>query len=359
MTSAQNAELVDCHAHTLPRRWLDLAERYGDDRWPIRRNLDECSADLFVSGEHFRTVPHTCWDAAARIEQMDAAGVRTQWLSTTPVMFSYWAQPRQTAEMARHVNDGIADMVRDAPDRFTGFATLPMSDPGLAIRELERATGELGLAGVEIGTNIAGRELDDPALQPTFAAIADAGVPMFVHPWDVKTGSRLAAYRAMYTVGMPTETAYAGLALLLGGVLAEAPGLRVLLAHGGGALTWLLPRIDRGWETWPDRRGRSCQRPAIAARRMWVDSIAGDEANLRLIAHRLGWDRVVLGSDYPFPFGEQRAGEMICASSLDAGEQAAILSGNAAALLTGPAAPGLPDSCRGHHDEVRRGAKHE
>ncbi|MEU9634598.1 amidohydrolase family protein [Streptomyces tendae] len=333
MTDGNRPRLVDCHTHVLPRRWLDLADRYGDARWPDRRRIDDCSADLFVGGKHFRTVPHTCWDPAARLEQMDAMGVDSQWLSVTPVMFSYWAPPRQSAEMARHVNDGIAEMTRSAPDRFVGLATLPMGDPDLAIGELERAVGDLGLRGVEIGTNIAGRELDDPAFRPVFEAMAELDVPVLVHPWDVRSGDRLARYNAMYTVGMPTETAYAALALLHGGVLSDVPRLRVLLAHGAGALAWLLPRIDRGWATWPDRRGGAAEPPGAIARRLWADSLAGDEANLRLVARRIGEDRIVLGTDYPFPFGEERPGDAVTTSSLDDGVKAAILFGNADALL--------------------------
>jgi aminocarboxymuconate-semialdehyde decarboxylase len=333
---------IDCHTHTLPRRWLDLAERYGDARWPTRRRIDDCSADLFVDGRHFRTVPHTCWDPAARIEEMDAAGVAVQWLSTTPVMFSYWAPPKHCAEMARHVNDGIAEMVRHAPTRFVGLATLPMTDATLAIAELERAVDELGLHGVEIGTNIAGRDLDDPDLQPVFEAIAERSIPVFIHPWDVGSGARLARYNAMYTIGMPTETAYAAAALLLGGTVASLPALRVLLAHGAGALAWLLPRIDRGWLTWPQHRGADGGLPpAEQAARLWVDSIVGDEHNLTLLAHRLGWDQIVLGSDYPFPFGERIAGDMVRTSTLEANHKAAVLSGNAAALRTGKPSPTL------------------
>ncbi|PZG01835.1 amidohydrolase family protein [Micromonospora deserti] len=327
--------LVDCHTHTLPRRWLDLAERYGDDRWPVRREVDACSADLFVGGKHFRTVPHTCWDAAARLERMDASGVGTQWLSVTPVMFSYWAPPNQAAELARHVNDEIADMVRHAPDRFVGLATLPLGDTDLALAELERAVGELGLRGVEIGTNVAGRDLDHPSLRPVFQAVAEADVPVFVHPWDIGAADRLRRYNAMYTIGMPTETSYAALALLQGNVLGAIPELRVLLAHGAGALAWLLPRIERGWNAWHDRRGGLMEPPGSAARRLWADSLAGDESNLRLAGHRLGWDHLVLGTDYPFPFGEQHAGDVVLESSLDEDIKAAILAGNADTLLTG------------------------
>ncbi|HET9893406.1 MAG TPA: amidohydrolase family protein [Streptosporangiaceae bacterium] len=329
--------VVDCHTHTLPRHWLDLAERYGDDRWPVRQQVDDCTADLFVSGRHFRTVPHTCWDAGARLEYLDANGIGRQWLSVTPVMFSYWAPPRQCAEMARHVNESIAELAGHAPDRFTGLATLPMGDPDLAIAELDRAVTDLGLAGVEIGTNIAGRELDDPMLRPVFEAIASLNVPVFIHPWDVRGAGRLSAYNAMYTIGMPTETAYAALALLMGGVISAVPGLRVLLAHGAGALAWLLPRIDRGWATWPHLRGGAPAAPSALTGQLWADSLAGDRANVELAANRLGWDHVVLGSDYPFPFGDQNAADSVRACGFGADAESAILSANSLALLHGPA----------------------
>lgn len=328
-------ELVDCHTHTIPRRWLDLAERYGDDRWPVRREIDGCSAELFVGDKHFRTVPQSSWDPATRIEQMDAASVAVQWLSVTPVMFSYWAPPVHAAEMSRHLNDQTAEMVRFAPGRFVGLATLAMADTDLALAELDRAVHELGLRGVEIGTNVAGRELDDDAFLPVFSAAAELGVPVFVHPWDVRTADRLSHYNSMYTIGMPTETSYAALALLQGDVLGRVPDLRVLLAHGAGALAWLLPRIDRGWATWPDRRGGTAEPPGTLARRLWADSLAGDEANLRLVGHRVGWDHLVVGSDYPFPFGDQRAGDVVHESSLDQPTKTKILSTNATTLLTG------------------------
>ncbi|MEU9429958.1 amidohydrolase family protein [Streptomyces sp. NPDC048342] len=335
MTDSASRDLVDCHTHTLPRRWPDLAERYADNRWPVRRKIDDCSAELFVGGKHFRTVPDTCWNPAARIEQMDSMGVARQWLSVTPVMFSYWAPPHHCAEMARHVNDSIAEMTRYSPQRFVGLATLPMGAPDLAVKELERAVCELGLRGVEIGTNIAGRELDDPEFLPVFEAIAELDVPVLVHPWDVRSADRLARYNAMYTVGMPTETAYAALALLQGGVLDRTRGLRVLLAHGAGALAWLLPRIDRGWRTWPKLRGGTAEPPGTVARRLWADSLAGDETNIRLVGQRIGWDHIVLGTDYPFPFGEQRPGDVVHESSLDESVKSAILYGNASALLCG------------------------
>jgi aminocarboxymuconate-semialdehyde decarboxylase len=329
--------MIDCHTHMVPRDWLDLAEKYGDDRWPVRRELDACSAELYVSGRHFRTVPHYSWDANARIEQMDATGVSVQWISATPVLFSYWAPPSHAAEFARHLNDSIAEMVRVRPDRFVGLASLPMTDPELSIAELDRAVHQLGLRGVEIGTNIAGRELDDPTLLPIFAAIAEHNVPVFVHPWDVGQSSRLSAYNAMYTIGMPTETSYAALALLQGNVLGRVPNLRVLLAHGAGALAWLLPRIDRGWQTWPERRAATTVMPSETARRLWADTLVGDELNLQLVGHRVGVDHLVVGSDYPFPFGVQQPGDLIDGSSLDDETRQAISRTNAARLLTGAA----------------------
>jgi aminocarboxymuconate-semialdehyde decarboxylase len=324
---------IDVHSHVLPAEWPDLAERYGDPRWPRLERADGCSARIMVGERPFRDVDERLFDAGARAAAMERTGVDRQVLSTVPVMFSYWAEPRRTREMARYLNEHLAGVVAAGPGLFDGFGTVPLNDTGLAIEELERCVGELGLAGVEIGTNVGGTELDAPRLVPFFRRAAELGAVVFVHPWQMTRPERLADYYFLYTVGMPAETAYAVGALLFGGVLEAVPDLQVLFAHGGGSVPFTIGRMERGWEVWPAAREHLHEPPREQLRRCHFDSVVWDEASLELLVRRVGAERVLLGSDFPFIMGEDRPGELVERSALSSAEKELILGANAERLL--------------------------
>lgn len=324
---------IDCHAHILPRDWPALHERYGDPRWPRLEHVDACSARIMIGDEVFRKVTDQLYAVERRLADMDETGVDRQLLSTVPVMFSYWAEPARGRELARYLNEHLATVAREHPDRFAALGTVPLHDPEMAIAELERCMGEWGMAGVEIGTNIAGIDLDDPRFFPFFERAAELGAIVFVHPWQVVAASRLTQYYFLYTVAMPSETAFAVGALLFGGVLERLPGLRLLFAHGGGSVPLIIGRMERGWEVWEPAREHLSVRPSEALRSCFFDSVTWDEASLELLVRRVGADRVVLGSDYPFLMGEERSGELLSRTVLTTDEQAAILGGNAERLL--------------------------
>ncbi len=325
---------TDCHCHLLPRDWPDLVARYGDDRWPRIEHVDACSARLMVRGELFRAVTSQLYDVERRIGDMDAAGVGRQVVSTVPVMFSYWADPKRTRDLCRYLNDHMAEVVRAHPDRFAAMATVPLNDPDLAVEELERAVLEQGMVGVEIGTNVDGVQLDDPRLLPFFERAAALDAAVFVHPWQVIGADRLSAdYYTQYTVAMPSETAFAAAALTLGGVLERVPRLRVLFAHAGGATPFILPRIERGWEMWEPARVKAPKPPRDYLRNCWFDSIAWDAPSLELVVRRFGAERVVLGTDYPFIMGEDRPGALVASAALAQEQKRAILDRSWAELL--------------------------
>jgi aminocarboxymuconate-semialdehyde decarboxylase len=289
-------------------------------------------------GEVFRHVSHQCYDVSRRLEDMDRTGVRMQVLSTVPVMFSYWAAPEHTRELCRYLNEHIATVVREHPGRFAALGTVPLNDPDLAVEELERCVLELGMQGVEIGSNIAGVDLDDRRFEPFFRRAADLGATVFVHPWQVVARDRLTKYYFLYTVAMPAETAFAIGALIFGGVLERIPDLKLLFAHGGGSTPYIIGRMQRGWDVWAPAREHTTVPPVEQLRRCWFDALTWDMRSLELLVSRVGADRVLMGSDYPFIMGEERPGDLVAASALS-DEDGALVLGESAERLFGVEAP--------------------
>lgn len=320
---------VDVHTHILPKEYPDLKARYGyggfirlehiyedreekDSDGNVKTVKVDVGADMYQDEKFFRRIEPNCYCPHARREDMKKTGVDVQVLSTVPVMFSYWAKPADCLDLCRLLNDDIAATVKSDPKHFVGLGTLPMQAPELAVQELRRCMLELNLAGVEIGTHINDWNLDDPELFPIFQEAERLGAAIFVHPWDMMAKDKMPNYWLPWLVGMPAETSLAICSLIFSGVFERLPKLKVCFAHGCGSFPGTLARIEHGFNVRPDLCAVNNKvNPREYCGRFWSDSLTHDKDQLDLIIKLMGSDKIVLGSDYPFPLGEHHPGLLI------------------------------------------------
>lgn len=327
------ATMVDIHSHFFPQGLPDLGARTGDPRWPHLVVDSDSTARILRGDEPFRSVSRPCWDVAPRLAEMDGAGVQIQVISPVPIALTTWAEPGPAAMFARLHNDLLAEAVAFSDGRLLGLGTVPLQGIDEAIAELLRFT-DLGLLGVEIGTEVQGRELDDPYFQPFFEAAEAMAIPVFVHPTDGGGATRRAGHLFEFGIGMLTDTALAASALVFGGVLERFPGLRIGLAHGCGTFPWAYPRLRCGAAA----AGQDAHHLDEIVGLLWVDSLVFDPRHLPLLFSRFGTDHVMLGSDYPFLPPSFGAPEDVVLAALDNGsctdaQARAVLGHNALAFL--------------------------
>ena len=304
---------LDIHTHILPAILPKWAEQFGYGGFIRLDPSGPCRARMMRDdGTFFREIESNCWDAAQRRVESAETQVDVQVLSTVPVMFNYWTKPAHGLDIARFLNDHIANICRSQPAHFVGLGTLPMQDPQVAIAELERCVLELGLAGVQIGSHVGAWNLDAPELFPIFQRAAQLNTSIFVHPWDMAGQNDMPKYWLPWLVGMPAEVSRAICSLIFGGVLERLPTLRWCFAHGGGSFGATIGRIQHGFAARPDLCAVDNSRaPTEYLGKFWVDSLVHDARTLRFIIDVFGHNRVALGSDYPFPLGESHPGQLI------------------------------------------------
>lgn len=324
---------IDMHSHFFPREWEDLGKRFGGD-WPWMKHLGGGKAMVMVGGKEFRPVSSACWDADKRLEEMDRDGVGLQVMCSTPVLFAYARAVDQALYCARIFNDAGLELASRGRGRLKTLCQVPLQDTDAACKELSRAMRE-GHLGVQIGNHVGDRDLDDESIVAFLQHCAAEGAAVLVHPWDMMGGARTARWMMGWTVSMPAETQLSIVALILGGGFDRLPAnLRICFAHGGGSFAFLLGRLENAWRNRDLARGKSLQPPSHYTDRFYVDSAVFDARALRLLVDVMGEDRVMLGSDYPFPLGELRVGKLVRdMQGLSDVARAKLLAGNARRFL--------------------------
>jgi len=322
---------IDIHAHYYPQTYFDLFNSEGQ-RYNAEFRRTEQGIFFKTPVESNGPLSAKFIDLKQRLADMDAQGVAVQALSLTGPMV-YWADGEFSHKLAMTWNDGAVAAHQANPDRFVVLATLPMLDPDRAVDELNRVSKLPGVRGVYMGTNIEGRDLDDPLFEPIFTRIEALALPVFLHPLPPNLGGkRLQPYSLTNLVAFPLDTTVAAAHLIFGGVMDRHPNLLIVLPHAGGALLSLFGRLDHGWNAIPAAK-HSAQTPSAYLHRFMYDTIAHSKPLMEFIISQVGVDRIMLGSDYCFPVGYDRPVENVEELHLSSEQRKMILGGTAAKIL--------------------------
>lgn len=299
------------HTHIMPRTMPDFARKFGYGDFIMLDHIEPQKANMMQGGKFFRQITENCWNPEIRILEYAKFNTQVQVVCTIPVLFSYWAKPEHGAEVARFLNDDLAQSIAPFKKNCIGLGTLPMQDTDLAIKELQHCK-ELGFPGVQIGSNINDKNLDEPEFFPIFEACQDLGMAVFVHPWNMMGMDKMKKYWLPWLVGMPAETSRAICSMVFAGIFEKLPNLRVCFAHAGGSFIPTIGRIEHGFNCRPDLVAIDNDvNPREYLGKFWVDCITHDADTLQFIIDKVGSEKVCLGSDYPFPLGDLEIGRFI------------------------------------------------
>ncbi len=296
---------IDVHAHTVPRDFIAELAKEVPEAAPALIERDGEWWFQYPSGRMSGPIPLGMVDVDARLADMDAAGVQLQALSVPPPHFNYRLGEQAAAVAARLHNDAMIAMARQHPDRFVVLGHLPMQSEQAAHDELQRLIAIDEVVGLELGTNVAGANLGDEAYASVWEAINASGLAVVLHPGaDVAGMDRMHDHFIHNFVGNPTDSTIAAASLIFQGVLTRNTALRVALLHGGGFLPYQIGRFDHGWSVRPESRQFLDVAPSTLLDRFWFDTLTHDDLSLRFLHDRVGDDRLVLGSDYPFDMAD-------------------------------------------------------
>ena len=305
------------HTHIMPKHLPRWAEKFGYDGFIHLDHHKDGWARMMQGDKFFREINENCWNPEVRINEYLEFKTHVQVVCTIPVLFAYFAKPEDGLEVAKFLNDDLADLVHKYPKNYIGLGTIPMQDVDLSVQELHRIK-QIGLHGIQIGSNIENKNLNEPEFFPIWEACEQLDLAVMVHPWNMMGKKYMDRYWLPWLVGMPAETSRAMCSMIFGGVFDRFPKLRVNFCHASGAFLATLGRIEHGFNCRPDLVAvDNPVNPRNYCGKYWVDCITHDSLMLEYILKLQGSKRVTLGSDYPFPLGDLEIGKFIEQMNLD------------------------------------------
>ncbi|MBL7833396.1 MAG: amidohydrolase [Cyclobacteriaceae bacterium] len=308
---------IDTHTHILPRKLPNWSEKFGYGDFIYLQHHKKGAAKMMRGNQFFREIQENSWNPEVRIKDYAKFGTQVQVVCTVPVMFSYWARPLDCLDVSKYLNDDIAELIVKYPKNYLGLGTIPMQDTELAIQELERCK-EIGLSGIQIGSNINDLNLNEERFFPLFEACEKLSMALLVHPWNMMGEKNIQRYWLPWLVGMPAETARAICSMIFAGIFEKLPNLRVNFAHAGGSFLSTIGRIQHGFECRPDLVAIDNNiGPKHYLGKFWVDSITHDPLMLDYVLKLQGSKKITLGTDYPFPLGDLEVGKFIEDMNID------------------------------------------
>jgi len=327
--------IIDTHTHVLADGTIKLLHKEIPGLGLKLTPIDGDNAVVEVAGVPYRPFPRGGHDIERRFADMAAAEVDVHLLSVAPQMWLYEQETSAGVAAAAIQNDEIARLVKEHPDRFYGIATLPLQAPVQAAAELRRAMTKLGLHGAMIGSNVAGKNLDDPSFEPLWATAVELDAFLMIHPGNVAGADRLRAYYLNNLVGNPLDTTIAAACLIFGGVLERYPTLNPVMVHGGGFIPYQGGRWVHGWRVRPEPKVHLKHSPEKYLDRFRYDTILHAKAPLEFLVASAGANRVFLGSDYPYDMGTLECVRQVRALDISESDRATILGDHAAAIFSG------------------------
>lgn len=324
--------IIDVHAHIIaPEMTRDAAP---SEAWRPRVVWEAGRQVIEFGGRKITSAVREFVDIEGILRAQVSGGVDRVVLSPWVNLLRYDVPVREGLRLSRTQNEALSTLAQRSPDRISALGTVPLQDPKLAARELERLMQMPGLRGVEIAASLRGTYLGDDRFRPFWEAAEDTAALIFIHP--TTRGFEIPAFSDYYlwnTVGNPLETTVTAAHLVMAGVMEAHPRLKVLLAHGGGALLSLRGRLRHAHGFQAQAQSRLRESPDASLKRFFFDTVTHDQDLLRSLVDYVGSDHVVLGSDYPFDMGVERPAEAVRRLELAPPDEARILGGNAARLL--------------------------